>query len=174
MVKQYKTDEVANLVSKLKEKSSFILTKYSGIKVRDLSALRKNLKANNADYKVIKNNFFKRALSEAGYANIGGIEKYLKGPVGVTFINDKVAEAAKTLKEFAENQENFSYSAGVIDSVLYDERQMQRIADLPSKEVLLAQTMSLMNGPASGIATGMSQVMASLARGIKAVAEKSA
>ena len=51
---------------------------------------------------------------------------------------------------------------------------MKRIADLPSKEVLLSQVMSLLNGPASGVAMGTNQIMASLARGIKAVAEKNA
>lgn len=172
MVKQYKVDEVANLVAKLKEKSSFILTNYSGIKVRDLGALRKSLRANNAEYKVVKNSFFKRALNEAGYS--GDIDKYLKGPVAVAFVGDNVGETAKILKEFSDNQEKFSYSAGVIDSVIYDEKQMSMIANLPSKEVLLAKTMSLMNGPTSGIAMGLNQIMSSLARGIKAVAEKNA
>jgi large subunit ribosomal protein L10 len=54
---------------------------------------------------------------------------------------------------------------------VYDETQMMKIADLPSKEVLLSQVMSLINGPASKIAIGTNQIMASLARGINAVAE---
>jgi len=171
MAKQYKIDEVESLVAKLKDKNNIILTNYSGIKVRSLSVLRRNLRAKNADYKVVKNNLFKRALEKAGYANI---DQYLKGPIGVAFLNDQIAEAAKVLKEFSEAQEKFSFSAGVLDSVLYNQEQMKKIADLPSKEVLLSQTMSLLNGPASGIAMGMNQIMASLARGIKAVAEKNA
>jgi large subunit ribosomal protein L10 len=87
-------------------------------------------------------------------------------------MNEEVGEIAKILKAFSEQQEKFSYSAGVLDSIIYDQTQLKRIADLPSKEVLLSQTMSLVNGPARGIAVGMNQIMASLARGIKAVAEK--
>jgi len=56
-------------------------------------------------------------------------------------------------------------------TVVYNQEQVRRIADLPSKEVLLSQIMSLINGPARGIAVGTNQIMASLARGIKAVAE---
>jgi len=171
MAKQYKVDEVENLVAKLKDKKNIILTNYSGVKVRSLGVLRRNLRAKDVDYKVIKNTLFKRALEKAGYINI---DQYLKGPIGIAFLNDQVAEAAKVLKEFGEIQEKFSFSAGVLDSVLYNQEQMKKIADLPSKEVLLSQVMSLLNGPVTGIAMGMNQIMASLARGIKAVAEKNA
>jgi large subunit ribosomal protein L10 len=119
----------------------------------------------------VKNNLFKRALEKTGYMNL---YQYLKGPVGVAFLNDQIAEIAKVLKEFGVGQEKFSFSAGMLDSVLYDQEEIKKIADLPSKEVLLSQIMSMMNAPASGIAMGMNQIMASLARGIMAVAEKNA
>jgi large subunit ribosomal protein L10 len=86
-------------------------------------------------------------------------------------VKDEISEIAKAFKEFAKEFDKFSYSAGILDKVLYNQDQIKRLADLPSKDVLLAQTMSLINGPARGIATGMNQIMASLARGIKAVAE---
>jgi large subunit ribosomal protein L10 len=109
MIKQYKIDEVDSLVSKLEEKSNFILTNYSGIKVRDLSQLRNSLREKNAEYKVIKNNLFKRALEKVG---VEGLGQYLKGPVGVAFIKEEVGEITKILKEFGEKQEKFTYSVG--------------------------------------------------------------
>src|SRR3990172_6795470 len=168
MVKQNKADEVAFLVSRLKERSNLILTNYSGIKVKDLSKLRKMLRSKNTEYRVVKNTLFKRALKEVG---IEGLEDYLKGPVAVAFIKEEIGEIAKALKDFAKDFEKFSYSAGILDRVVYGEDQIKRIADLPSKEVILAQIMGLVNGPARGIAVGVNQIMASLARGIKAVAE---
>ena len=171
MVKQYKIDEVSSLVSKLKDKGNIILTNYSGTTVKDLSLLRRSLREKNAEYKVVKNNLFKRALADAGYE---GLDAHLKGPIGVAFIGDEVGEVAKVLKEFGEEQENFSYSAAVFDSVVYGTDEVKMIADLPSKDVLVAQTMQMINGPASGIAMGMNQIMSSLARGIKAVAEQNA
>ena len=168
MVKQYKIDEVSELIGRLKDRKNFILTDYSGVKVNDLIALRRQLSEKGAQYKVVKNNLFRRALKETGYASI---DEHLKGPLGVAFSGEQVGEVAKILKEFAEKNEKFSYLAGVLDSVVYGKEQIKRIADLPSKEVLLSQTMSMINAPARYIATGMNQIMASLARGIKAVAE---
>jgi large subunit ribosomal protein L10 len=169
MVKQYKIDEVNNLVSNLKDRGNIILTNYSGTKVKDLSILRRQLREKNAEYKVVKNNLFKRALADARYE---GLDEHLKGPIGVAFVGEEVGEVAKILKEFGEAQESFSYSAAVFENVVYGAEQVKTIADLPSKDVLLAQTMSLVNGPATGIAMGMNQIMASLARAINAVAEQ--
>lgn len=168
MVKQYKVDEVTYLVSKLKDRSNLILTNYSGIMVKDLGKLRKTLRNKNAEYRVVKNTLFKRALKEVG---IQGLDEYLKGPVAVAFIKDEIGEVAKALKDFAKDVEKFSYSAGILDKVIYSKDQIKQIADLPSKEVVIAQVMGLVNGPARGIAVGVNQIMASLARGIKAVAE---
>lgn len=171
MVKQYKVDEVKNLVDKLQKKKNIVLTNYSGIKVKNLSDLRKKLREKGIDYKVVKNNLFRRALKESGYSDL---DAFMKGPVAVAFTKDDLSEVARLLNEFKKEQEKFSYTVGIMDSVVYDETQIKRIADLPSREVLLSQIMSLINGPARGIATGANQIMASLARGIKAVSEKTA
>jgi large subunit ribosomal protein L10 len=168
MVKQYKVDEVTYLVSKLKDRSNLILTNYSGIMVKDLSKLRKTLRNKNAEYRVVKNTLFKRALKEVG---IKGLDDYLKGPVAVAFIKNEIGEVAKALKDFAKDVEKFSFSAGILDNVVYSQDQIKRIADLPSREVVISQVMGMINGPARGIAVGVNQIMASLARGIKAVAE---
>ncbi len=169
MVKQYKIDEVSNLVSKLKDKGNIILTNYSGTKVKDLSMLRRQLREKNAEYKVVKNNLFKRALADLEYADL---DAHLKGPIAVAFVGEEVGEVAKVLKDFGADQKSFSFSAAVFENVVYDADQVKQIADLPTKDVLLAQTMSMINGPTTGIAMGMTQIMSSLARAINAVAEK--
>lgn len=168
MIKQYKIDEVSVLKEKLKDRGNFILTDYSGVKVNDLAVLRRSLAEKNATYKVVKNNLFRRAIDESGYVKM---DEHLKGPMGVAFSGDQIGDVAKVLKEFSEKNDKFSFFAGVIDKVVYGKNDIKRIADLPSKEVLLSQTMAMINGPARTIATGMNQIMASLARGIKAVAE---
>jgi large subunit ribosomal protein L10 len=168
MVKQNKIDDVKSLVAKLQEKKNIIFTRYSGVKVRSLGVIRNKIREGNADYQVVKNNMFIRALKECGYE---GVAEHVKGPLAVAFVNNEVAEIARAMKEFMKEEEKFSLSLGVIDNIVYDETQMMKIADLPSKEVLLSQVMSLINGPASKIAIGTNQIMASLARGINAVAE---
>jgi len=117
----------------------------------------------------VKNNLFIRALRDTGYTEI---DSYVKGPVAVTFTGTDPSEAAKVLKEFQKEFKQFSFTAGVIDNVTYREEQIRTIADLPSREAVLAQIMGLINGPARGIATGANQIMASLARAIQQVGEK--
>lgn len=168
MVKQYKVDEVSSLVEKLQARQNIIFTNYSGVKVKEISDLRRKLRDKDAEYKVVKNNLFKIALEKAGYESM---DEHLKGPIAVAFAGEGVGEVAKVLKDFGKEVKTFSYSVGVFDNVLYTQEQVQKIADLPSREELLAKTMMLINGPTSGIAMGMNQIMASLARGIKAVAE---
>lgn len=171
MVKQYKIDEVGALTQKLKEQRNIILTNYSGIKVKELSELRRRLRAKGGEYKVVKNNLFKRAMKEASSVQI---DQYLKGPLGVVFTKNDLSDVAKVLKDFGREQEKFSFSVAVMDEVVYSEEQIKRIADLPSREIVLSQMLSLINGPTAKIAIGLNQIMASLARGIKAVAEKNA
>jgi large subunit ribosomal protein L10 len=169
MVKQYKIDEVDSLVNKLQERGNIILTDFTGVKVQSLNELRRRLREKDAEYKVVKNNLFKLALEKAG---ISGMDEHLKGPVAVAFTGESVGETARVLKDFGEQEEKFNYSVGVLNNVVYSEAQIRKIAELPSHDELLAKTMMLVNGPATGIAMGVNQVMASLARGIKAVAEK--
>jgi len=169
MVQQYKIDMVKEISETLEGASNFILTSYSGIKVADLTALRRSIRSKGGRLKVVKNNLFNRALTDKGYSSLEG---QLKGPIAVAFAGDQIGDVAQVLKEFKKTHENFSYFLGVIDNSTYDEKAVHRIADLPSKEVLFAQILGGINSPARVIASGMNQIMASLARGINAVAEK--
>jgi len=169
MAKQYKIDAVTDLVNRLKEKQNIILTDYSGIKVEALHKLRRSLGEKDIDYKVVKNRLFSRALKDAGFPDIN---EHLTGPIGVVFAKEDLSEAAQILKNFSKEQDKFGFSLGVMDNEIYGEAQLKKIADLPSREELLAQIMSLLNGPATNIAMMQKQVMSSLARGIKAVAEQ--
>ena len=171
MVKQFKVDEVARLVEQLNGKKNIILTHYSGIKVKDLGVLRKKLRAAGADYKVVKNNLFRLALKETGHAVI---DEHLKGPTAGAFVQDDVSAVAKVLKEFKKEIAEFRYTIGIMDNVVYTSDQIEKIAELPSKEAILSQIMMLINAPLTQVATGINQVIASVARGINSVAEKQA
>ncbi|HPY02457.1 MAG TPA: 50S ribosomal protein L10 [Spirochaetota bacterium] len=172
MVKQYKIDEVAQLTEKLNGNKNVILTNYSGIKVSALTQLRNDVKKTGAKFQVVKNNYFRKALKDCGYDS--SLDDYLKGPVAVAFAGDQVGEVAKLFKDFQKEQEKFELVAGVIEGVVYGADGIRKIADLPSKEVLLSKVLYLVNAPTSKIAIGMNQIMASVARGINAVAEKNA
>ena len=164
MVQQYKIDRVNEFVSKLQEKKNIVLTNYSGLNVNSLEGLRNQLREQGVDYKVVKNNLFRKALKDAGYNEI---DNYLKGPIAVAFTDEDLCGAAKIFKDFKKEHENFSYSLGIMDNEVYDEEQIKRIADIPSREVLIAQIMSLINSPATKLAMVVNQVTSSLARGFR-------
>lgn len=169
MIKQEKVQKLQEIVERLKLKKNFILTNYSGITVKGLTELRRQLREKGVEYKVVKNNLFKKALKDLGYADI---EDSVKGPLGIAFSNTDLTEAAKILKNYKKDHEKFSFSLGIMDNVVYDESQVKRIADIPSKEVLISQIMSLINSSARGLATVVNQDIAKVARAIKAVGEK--
>jgi large subunit ribosomal protein L10 len=171
MIQQYKIDKVNEFAAKLQDKKNIILTNYSGLNVKDIDQLRDQLRDKGVVYKVIKNTLFKRALMEKGYQEVG---EYFKGPIAVAFTEKDLSEAAKIFKNFKKDHENFNFTLGILDNVVYDEVQIKRIADIPSKEVLISQIMSCLNSPATKLAMVVNQVTASLARAIKAVAEKNA
>lgn len=159
MAKQYKIDAVKELADKLSANKNIILTAYSGVKDSEMRQLRINLRKAGVQYKVVRNNLFRRALKDGGFP--AEVENYLKGPVAVAFMGDQYTEVSKVFKDFKAEQEKFSFFLGVIDGAVQDEKYLARIADIPSREVLLTQTAAMIN-----------TVMANVARGIKAVAEK--
>jgi len=171
MIQQYKIDKVNEFAAKLQEKKNFILTNYSGLNVNEMDQLREHLRDKGVDYKVVKNTLFKIALKEKGYQEV---DEYIKGPLAVAFTELDLSEAAKIFKNFKKDHKNFNYTLGIMDNIVYGENQIKRIADIPSREVLIIQILSLINSPATKLAMVANQVTASLARAIKAVAEKNA
>ncbi len=169
MVKQYKQDAVEELFAKLQDKGNLILTNFTGTKVSDLNQLRRQLRGLSTEYKVVKNTLFLRVIDRLGYKDLGD---FIKGPIAVAFTDGDLSDVAKLLKDFQKEHKQFSFSAGMMEDVFYNKEEIKRIADLPTKDELTAQIMSLFLGPAVGIAMLTSQVIASLARGIQAVAEK--
>ena len=161
MVKQYKIDEVANVAP---GKKNIILTNYSGMGQRPVELL----KDPRAAVQDRKQRLFKRAMSESAQSASTSTSRAHRR----RFHQDDVGEIAKVLG--TSQRAGNSHSPSVCSTMSSGADQVKQIADLPSKEVLLSQVMSLVNGPGTKIAIGINQIMASLARGINAVAEKNA
>ncbi len=172
MPAQKKIDLKESYDELLKENPDFILTRFSGLDVEKMSDLRRKLLEKNAAYRVVKNNIFK--LSVQGREDIENFpaDDELIGPLGIAFIREDVPSVAKVLKDFAKENEEFSMVSGVMESRYYDEKGIQSVANMPSKEESLATLMAALNSPATNIASLMNQVITQLARAIKAVGEK--
>lgn len=167
--KTHLKDEYAAL---LKSHPNFIITQYQGLNVAEISALRKKLREAGGAYTVVKNNVFSIALKESGVAKDFPYDSTLKGPNAIAFASDDVPAVAKVLRDFSKDNEKLKITAAVMESTYYDAKGVATIADLPSREQVLAQLAAMLNAPATKIAGTLNNIIASLARGIKSVAEK--
>jgi large subunit ribosomal protein L10 len=172
MASAEKTELKKKYTSALKSNPNFIVTQYQGLDVAQISELRKKLRAAGGSYTVIKNNVFSLALKESGVVNDFPYDSTLTGPNAIAFATKDVPAVAKVLRDFSKENDKLKITAAVMDSTYYDAKGAATIADLPSREQILAQIAAMLNSPATKIAGTLSNIIASLARGIRNVAEK--
>ncbi|HMV35463.1 MAG TPA: 50S ribosomal protein L10 [Turneriella sp.] len=172
MASAEKTELKDEYTSILKSNPNFIVTQYQGLDVAQISSLRKKLREAGGSYTVVKNNVFSLALKESGVAKDFPYDSTLKGPNAIAFASEDVPSVAKVLRDFSKDNDKLKITAAVMESTYYDAKGVATIADLPSREQILAQLAAMLNSPATKIAGTLNNIMASMARGIKSVAEK--
>lgn len=167
-VKYKQLDELKNLLQK---NSDFVVTTYSGLNVQQMIELREKLREQNGRLRVVKNNLFYRALQELQPEVAEGIKDELHGPIAVTFAPEDYPAICKVLVEYAKKSDKVAIKSGAMEQGYLKKQDVENIATLPSKDELLAIIGRGLNTPATKIATGINQIMASLARGIKQIGE---
>jgi large subunit ribosomal protein L10 len=165
--------EKASIVSDLAEKlnrSPFVLvTDYQRMKVDQFGDLRNRLAPAGAEVRVVKNSFLKRAMSDSGLPDVAD---KLSGQTAIVMGERDVAPVAKILKTFAAEFKIAALKIGVIDKSVISAQEIEALADLPTREVLLAQLLGLMLSPATKLVRLLNEPAASLARLLNAKAEK--
>ena len=131
---------VAEIVEHFNDADGAVLTDYRGLTVKQLQDLRRSLGA-NANYAVVKNTLAKIAANEVG---ISGFDDLLIGPTAIAFINGDVVEAAKGLRDFAKANPALIIKGGVLDGNILDAKEIAKLADLESREVLLGKMAGAM------------------------------
>ena len=119
-----------------------MITEYRGLTVANLAELRRSL-AGSATYSVAKNTLIKRAASEAG---IEGLDELFAGPTAIAFVTGEPVDAAKAIKTFAKEHKALVIKGGYMDGHPLTVAEVERIADLESREVLLAKLAGAMKG----------------------------
>ncbi len=154
MARPEKAAAVAEIVESFQESAGAVLTDYRGLTVKQLQDLRRAL-GENANYAVVKNTLTKLAAKEAG---VDGVDELLAGPTAIAFINGDVVEAAKGLRDFAKANPALIVKGGFLDGKSLDAKEVAKLADLESREVLmgklagamlasLSQAVYLLNAP---------------------------
>src|SRR5438477_11095900 len=165
--------EKASIVSDLSEKlnrSPFLLvTDYQHMKVDQFGELRNRLAPAGAEVRVVKNSFLKRAMADSGMPDVGD---KLTGQTAIVMGEKDVAPVAKILKAFAAEFKIAALKIGVIDKAVMSTSDIEALADLPPREVLLAQLLGLLMSPATKLVRLLNEPAASLARLVNAKVQK--
>jgi large subunit ribosomal protein L10 len=159
MAKADKATAVADIAEQFTGSTATLITEYRGLTVANLAELRRSLAA-SATYTVAKNTLIKRAASEAG---VEGLDELFVGPTAIAFVRGEPVDAAKAIKTFAKEHQALVIKGGYMDGQRLSVAEVERIADLESREVLLAKlagamkanlakAAGLFNAPASQVA----------------------
>ena len=160
-----KADIVSDLAVRLKGSPFILVTDYQRMKVDQFGDLRNRLAPAGADVRVVKNSFLKRAMSDSGLPDVAD---KLSGQTAIVMGKKDVAPVAKILKAFAAEFKIATLKIGVIDKSILSAQEIEALADLPSRDVLLAQLLGLLLAPATRLVRVLNEPASAFARLLKA------
>jgi large subunit ribosomal protein L10 len=168
MARSDKSAAVAELAEELRGSTAVVLTEYRGLSVRQLTELRRTL-GGSASYAVVKNTLTKIAAKEAG---IEGIDEHLVGPSAIAFVKGDPVDAAKGLRDFARLHPVLVIKVGVLEGKLLSADEIRRLADLESREVLLAKMAGAMKASLMNAVLLFNAPLSTTARLVEALRQK--
>lgn len=145
MAREDKVSAVGEITEEFRSSSAAVLTEYRGLSVAQLKELRRSL-AGLASYAVVKNTLTRRAAADAG---IEGLDALLTGPSAIAFVKDDAVAVAKALRTFGKDNPALVVKGGFMDGRVLDAAEISKLADLESREVLLAKLAGAMKASMS-------------------------
>ena len=150
-----KSQLVSEYSAKFKEASSLVVVDYRGLSVDEVTDLRKSLRNEGVEFKVLKNNISRRAIIDAGYE---GLQDMFVGPTAVAYSNDDVVAPARILHGFSKEHSALELKAGFIEGEVATLEQVMELATLPSRDGLLSMLLSVLQAPMRNAAYALSMV----------------
>src|SRR5205085_54480 len=154
---------------RLSSADAAILTEYRGLNVSEIARLRRSLREAGGSYRIYKNTLVRLAVRELGLEEI---EAMLLGPTAIAFVDGDAASVAKSLRDFARTNPALVIKGGVLGETILSAGDASALAELPSREQLLAQLAGAMAAPLQQMAGLMTAIPRNFAYGIRALAEK--
>ena len=149
MPRPEKVQAVADIKERIAGAQAVFLAEYAGLSVKDQQALRRELRANDAEFKVVKMTLARRA---AGDLEIDSLDELLLGPTGLAFADGDPVGAAKVLKDFAKGHDVFVIKGGLLGTDFLSPEKIAELADIEPREVLLARIAGAMKAPMANLA----------------------
>jgi large subunit ribosomal protein L10 len=168
MARPDKVEAVEEIAERFRGASASVVTEYRGLTMSQLTTLRRSLGAGTT-YRIAKNTLVKRAAEDAG---VEGLEQLLAGPTAIAFITGEPVDAAKALREFAKTNQALVIKGGFMDGRALSVSEVNQLADLESREVLLAKMAGAMKGSLAKAAGLFAAPASQVARLAQALVEK--
>lgn len=150
--KKVVVDEIKNKLSNAK---TIVFVDYIGTNVAQDTALRAEVRKENCEYKVYKNRLVLRALNELG---LTGYDEYLNGTTAIAFSSESETAPAKVIYDAAKTNNKLKIKCGIMNGQMIDSAYVQSLATIPSKEVLIAQLLGMLQSPIRGLAVALSEI----------------
>jgi large subunit ribosomal protein L10 len=168
MAKPEKVAVVEEIADRFRGSSASVVTEYRGLTMSQLTTLRRSL-GDGATYRVAKNTLVKRAASDAG---VQGLDDLLIGPTAIAFITGEIVDAAKALRDFSRTNQALVIKGGFMDGRPLTVAEVNQLADLESREVLLAKLAGAMKANLSKAAALFAAPASQVARMTQALVDK--
>ncbi len=165
ITKEKKEEILEKLKENLKKAKLVIFVNFHGLNVASAGELRKMLKKMETGYLVAKKTLIKKALEEIKFT---GDMPELKGEIGLAFSENDSIETVKSLKDFAKKK-NIKLMGGVFENKYIDDKTVIILANIPAKEVLLAQFANVINSPIQGLVVALNEIIKNLVRALSQI-----
>jgi len=172
MNKNEKAELIAEAKELIQNASAVYLTDYSKINVEDISEIRNQFRKDGVKYRIFKNTLFKRALVESG--KFEKLADHLEGMTGIAFASTNPVAPAKIIKKYNDTSQKFPLKACYIETQYFDGSKLKELAELPTKEEVIAGILGSLNSPASGIVGSIAAVIRNLVSVVDEVSKKKA
>lgn len=160
MDRDVKMELVQRLKEQLKNVDTIFLCNFRGINVDTDTRLRRQLRENGSTYLVVKNTLAKWAFEDSDFSQLN---PHLVGNTAIAYNTNDTIGLAKLISKFVKEHEKFEFKAGIVEGKVIDLAQLQTLAELPPKEVLVAKLMFMLNFPVQGLVTALSGVLRNFA-----------
>lgn len=169
MKKASKVDAVERLRESIAAQKGAVIAENLGLTVADVTRLRKTLREADAEFRVVKNTLIRLASRDTGFEKLSDV---FVGPTAVGFARNDPVSLAKAMREFAAGNTKFRLKAGFLDGKVLTAKEIEALADLPTREVLLAQLVGALASPLRRLARVFSDPPGKLVYALHSIHEK--
>ena len=172
MLKAEKQDIVDQIKEQFQGSASAICVDFRGVNVEKITNFRRQVQGVSGNYQVVKNTLARRAIADTSFEGLG---QFLVGPTGIVFCQGEPMEPAKVAVAFAkETNGALQIKGGVIDGTVFDAKGIEQVSKLPSRQEMLAQLVSSLQSPISGLVGTLEGVTREFVYTLQAIADKKA